>query len=359
MYLMLVAVLAVVGGWAGWRRNPLFSARRTLRFVVVFACMITVLIYIISRAAAYAVHTTEAKGLTLMFSVVFVMTMFMIWAIMAMSTPKSTPLPPSVKRVHVYRNRLGRWAKRLAIAVVVLGVLALVLPMTGKIIVASLGGLLVFTGAICLFGGYLAARQNDLWLSAVEAEPWVHWTYSEEQWKRWMDTEVARTAAVPPGFLWRRDWKKVVPIAAVMVAVPLVIADGWTEKLLLSALILAMLMGGVLLAKDGQAGAATALGKKLMKAPREVYIGQEGVFADGDFTPWLTVSDFLLSASIDERVPRSLNLLFEKVVPGAAGNDVIHVNQAILLPEGDVAGDLARLQKEISARCSTATVRVG
>jgi hypothetical protein len=40
MYLVLMCILALFSGWVAWHRNPLFSVRSTLRFIVVLGAMI-------------------------------------------------------------------------------------------------------------------------------------------------------------------------------------------------------------------------------------------------------------------------------------------------------------------------------
>ncbi len=47
----------------------------------------------------------------------------------------------------------------------------------------------------------------------------------------------------------------------------------------------------------------------------QTYFGQDGVFCDGPFTNWLSMNVYLMSASVDERPPRSLLFIFEHVVP--------------------------------------------
>ena len=97
----------------------------------------------------------------------------------------------------------------------------------------------------------------------------------------------------------------------------------------------------------------------LLKTAPEVYFGQEGLYCDGIFTPWLSSGVYLLAASLDDRAPRSLLLRFEKIVPGATGSQPTTADFSIPLPQGDnPSGDLARLQQELSARCPTAIVNL-
>jgi hypothetical protein len=68
------------------------------------------------------------------------------------------------------------------------------------------------------------------------------------------------------------------------------------------------------------------------------------------------VNIYVISASIDERQPRSLIFNFEKVMPNPyAGTQVIPIQQSVLIPAG-TESDIARLQKELTARCPKARI---
>jgi hypothetical protein len=68
------------------------------------------------------------------------------------------------------------------------------------------------------------------------------------------------------------------------------------------------------------------------------------------------VSTYLVSATIDERQPRSAMLNFERSVPNPYGpTQIIPIHQAVLIPNGKES-DLARLQQELTARCPRAQI---
>jgi hypothetical protein len=84
------------------------------------------------------------------------------------------------------------------------------------------------------------------------------------------------------------------------------------------------------------------------------------MFCDGAYAAWLSVNYYLLVASVDERQPRSLVFLFEKVVLGAySAIRVVQVEQCVLIPNSQASetkGDIARLQQKLSAKCSKARI---
>ena len=89
-----------------------------------------------------------------------------------------------------------------------------------------------------------------------------------------------------------------------------------------------------------------------MGSAPESYFGASGVFSDGLYTEWLTVGNYLLEATIDERSPRSVALRFEVIQANALP---LHVTRYVLMPPQPDA-DLARLQQLLSARCPSANV---
>jgi hypothetical protein len=359
MYMIPFCLMAVLSAWVAWRNNPLFSARSTIRFLLTVGLMLAVVIAAIFKAADYSTEHQGPVGFTLIGAVILFGTIAMIWVVIAVSTPKSAPLPASANILHVHRAKLWVWGKRYVWTVLALLLLELVLPETPQIIVGTIGGLFVFLGIVLLFTAYISARQMDHWLSAVEANPWVHWQYSADQWKQWTEVEVARTSAVPT-FLWRRDWHKFLwPILAIGIGVGIFSPGSRLERGLYITGIATLLLLLLLLAQRSDKQAPQRVRTLLLKATPEVYFGQEGLFCDGIFTPWLTSGIYLLAASLDERTPRSLVLHFAKIVPGATGGQPSTVDFSVPLPGGNnVSSDLTRLQQELNATCPTATVNL-
>jgi hypothetical protein len=97
---------------------------------------------------------------------------------------------------------------------------------------------------------------------------------------------------------------------------------------------------------------------RLLQAQPAAWFGRDGIFCDGVFTPWLNVSNWLVSARVDERIPRSLLFEFARSVPDPYGpSQTMPIYQAVLIPEHAEA-DLARLQRELTARCPKARINL-
>ncbi len=271
MVILVFALLAVISGWVAWRRNPLFSVRSTLRFLVAVGLMLTAVIGALIVAANFSTHHSQAAGMSVMGVVVVFGTTAMIWVITVVSTPKTAPLPATAKMLCPYRKKVFVWAKRLTWAVLAWAVLLLVLPEVGRSIVGAIGGIFVFLGVILSFAAYLSARQMDRWLSAIEANPWVHWSYTAEQWKQWTEVEVARTPAVHQ-FLWRRDWYKLAwPVLVIAIGISMFSPGSWLARGLYVAGISIFLVSLLLLSQKGGKTAPQRLRSTLMKAEPEVF----------------------------------------------------------------------------------------
>jgi hypothetical protein len=357
MYLALFSLLSAVGAWAAWRSNPLYSRMATLRFIVAIVIGAAVVVGIMLAALNLTAKSSPAVSGTTLALAVLAGTIFFIWIIIAASTPKVPALPPGTTLVRVHREKLIPYVRWFFGSLLVLGLLAVLVPGDWKIAVGVVAGMLGFLGIILLITGYIAALGFDRSLSSVESDSWVHWTYTPEQWQAWTDTEVARLVATPPQWVWRRDWKRIVlPIVLVVGGVYLFDPGSiaWRTGYLCA---LFVLMGVMIEISNWYAKAAPARLRRLIASAKpESYFGSSGMYTEGTYTQWLTVSNYLVEATIDEREPRSIDLLFEKIVPGAYAGPIA-VYRHVLIPPGAASdNDIARLQGLLSAACPSASV---
>jgi len=364
MYMVALAFLSMVGAWLAWRRNPMYSAASTVRMVLVIALMIAGLVLAIIGVVNLTKNSSETVSVAAMIGVVIVGTLVMIFGIMAVSTPKAaklvTALPPTAKLVHFHRQNVYRWARIIAGIVAVCAAVGLLIPGPVKYVALALGGITLLVAVILLPVGYVTARSFDRSLTALEYDPWVHWQYPPAQWQEWSNVQADRAKAVPPTFIWKRDWKKFAwPFAAIAAGV-MFFSPGPTWA---KALYVLFVCGAIsaLAEWSVRAGRRTPdkLRAKLLASAPEVYFGHDGIFCDGAYTTWLSLNVYLMSASIDERPPRSLLFDFEKVIPGAySGNSIVAFHQSVLIPPNAEA-DIARLQRELVARCPKARIALG
>jgi hypothetical protein len=357
MYMAIFALLSAVGAWAAWRSNPLYSRAATLRFVAVIVIGTAAVVGIILAALSLTANSSPLVANIALALAVLVGTSAFIWIIVAASTPKVPPLPRATKLVRVHREKLVRYARWFVGSMLGLGLLAILVPGDWKIAVGVAAGLLAFLGIVLLFTGYIAALGFDRSLSSVESEPWVRWTYTPEQWRAWTDAEVSRLAATPPHWVWRRDWKRIIlPVVAVVGGVYLFDPGSiaWKTGFLSSLFII--MAGTVALSNRYGKTAPTRLRRLIASAKPETYFGASGIYTEGVYTQWLTVSNYLLEATVDEREPRSLDLFFEQVVPGSYAGPV-PLHRHVLIPPGPASDiDITRLQGLLSAACPSARV---
>jgi hypothetical protein len=357
MYLAIFALVSAVGAWAAWRSNPLYSRMATLRFIAAIVAGAAAVVGIILAALNLTANSSPlVANVTLAFAVL-VGTIAFIWIIVAASTPKVPPLPRATQLVRDHREKLVPYVRWFVGSMLGLGILALVLPGDWKIAVGVVAGLLAFLGIVLLFTGYIAALGFDRSLSSVENEPWVHWTYTPEQWRAWTDAEVSRLAATPPHWVWRRDWKRIVlPVVAVVGGVYLFDPGSIAFRTGYLCVLFIIMAATVALSNRYGKTAPARLRRLIASATPETYFGASGIYTEGVYTQWLTVSNYLVEATIDDREPRSIDLFFEQVVPGSYAGP-IPVHRHVLIPPGSASDiDITRLQGLISAACPSARV---
>ena len=296
-----------------------------------------------------------------MASVIIVTTFSLIFVIQFVSTPKEakleTVLPRSAKLVQVHREKVYIWAKRLGLLVIILGIPGLVIPGDARIAALTLSGFTLFVAVILLPIGYVNARRFDVSLTALECDPWIHWKYTPEQWIEWTGVQIQRLEATPPKFIVKRDWRKLGwTLAAIAGATFLFNPGRWLLDSLCVFFGCGLILAVAVWSPHENQHAAERLRATLLKISPEVYFGHDGVFCDGIFTTWLTTNVYLTAASIDERQPRSLLFRFETIAPNPyEGYPVVAICHNVLIPP-DSQSDVARLQKELAARCPKAQI---
>ena len=359
MIQLVFAIFMMTGAWAAWRRNPLYSTRSTLRSAAIALLAIAGVIVLIVATVNLTANRSVAVAASALAAVIVFGTLALIFIIQAVSVPKESKpasVPHSVRLVTNNRRKVYTWLKVFAILIVAFALGGLI-PGVARYVSLTLGGLTLFLAIILLPVLYVTNRGFDQSLTAVELDPWVHWQYTPEQWQQWSAMQTERLRATPPTFVLQRDWRRFLfPFAAIIGGVALFVPGSWLFKgPYLAAVCIAILTIAVFAGRGGS-HSAEKLHARLLAASPEAYFGQDGVFCDGVFTPWLNVSIYLVSAAVDERVPRSLLLNFEKSVPNPYGpTQIVPIHQHVLIPAG-AGGDLTRLQRELTTRCPNAQI---
>jgi hypothetical protein len=360
MLQLIFAVVFLFSAWAAWRRNPLYSRRSALRAIFVVLLAIGGAITLIVAA----VHLTAGRSAAVSFSaigaVIVVDTLALIFVIQTFTTPqesKPSSLPHATKLVTTNRVKVYKWARVFAIIIVVFAIPSVLIPWDIRYVFLSVAAITAFLAVILLPVLYWTNRGFDQSLTALELGPWVHWQYTPEQWTAWCNVQAERLRATPPPFVFRRHWHRLLwPLGAITVGVYVFCPGGWLWKTVYIVGVCGAIMALVVLSGRGGAHGANKLRAKLLRADPEAFLGRDGIFCDGVFTPWLNVSTYLVSATIDERPPRSAMFNFERSVPNPYGpTQTIPIHQAVLIPN-DKESDLARLQQELTERCPRAQI---
>jgi hypothetical protein len=359
LFPLIFAIFLMMGAWAAWRRNPLYSKRSTLRAAGISLLAIGGVILLIVATVNLTMNRSPVVAGIALAAVIIFGTLALIFIITAVSTPKESKpaaLPHSVKLVTNNRRKMYIWVKVFAILLGIFAMIALI-PGTARIVALTIGGMTLFLAIILLPVLYWTSRTADKSLTETELNPWVHWIYTPDQWAQWSAVQVERLSATPPSFVLKRDWHRFVfPFVLIIGGVVFFVPGSWLFKGPYLGVVCVAILAIAVFAGRGGASHADKLHAKLMQASPEAWFGRDGVFCDGVFTQWLSVSVYLVSATIDQRQPRSLSLRFEKSVPNPYGpTQIVPIHQAVLIPAG-AEGDLARLQQELTARCGRAQV---
>ena len=363
MITLVFAVFLGFGAIVAIRRNPSYSGGSVVRSLALTILAIGAFGAIIFAAASFIVGKSPiVSGITIAVVVIFG-TLGMVFIVRAVSTPNAAKLvstvPPGVKLVRLHRQKVYSWGKLFLVLTLFFAILSIAIPGDAKYLAYAFGSMTLLLAAILLPVMYISARESDVALTALQQNPWVHWLYTPQQWLDWSNLEAARTKATPPSFILKRDWRWfLLPFAVISGGVAVFSPGTPLEKTLYIVGICGILVILGLVATLTSRSNPERLRAKLLKAPRDVYMGRDGIFANGDFTTWLGVSVYLLEASMDARQPRSLSFRFEKPVPNPYGaSQVIAFQQSVLIPDGGER-DIARLQQELTARCPRARIQL-
>jgi hypothetical protein len=361
MYPVIFAICVICGAVAAFRRNPSYTGRSLLRSIPIILLAIAAIIGLIIAAVHFTNGRSTGVVLGTIIATVLFGCFFLVYVIYTVSTPKDAKLthtlPPGTKLADLHRRKIYHWAKILGVLLLICGALKLLLPTTPGFIALMFGAFFLFVGVLLLPILYFTSRMMDVALTALQADPWVHWTYTPEQWQQWTEVQVTRLEAVPPTFILKRDWHKPALVFLAIAAGVYIFSPGsyLFKTGYIAFLILLIIIIGIL-ASRGTKSAPAKFRAKLLAAPPEVFFGRDGLFANGTLTTWRTADIFLNVAAIDDRAPRSLLFRFERDVPNPYGPlSIIPINQAVLLPAGK-EHDLTLLQQHLTERCPTAQI---
>ncbi len=357
MAFWIYIVLSIVGGWFWWRRNPMYSAGKTVQVIFLFGGTIAIVTTVLIVLMLWMMGKPTAITITALI-VCFVAGMTLIVDVsIRVFNPPPAALPGGTKLATVNRRKIIPWLKALALIVAALGVVALFLSPDNREILGIFAAILAGFSAFVLMVVYLARLRLDRALTAVLTEPWVHWTYTRPQWEAWTEQQVARMEVSKKKMTFRSSVIVAVVLTALM-GVPLMFTAASTTTGRLSILALAAVTATVsTVAISWSRGRELAnYRKQLLAAEPEAFFAPDGLFVEGEYCAWISAEIYLLSASIEPTTPPCVSMLFERVRSDAVvGIDTFRVKKRVMIPAG-ADDDLAKLQKNLAATCHKARV---
>jgi hypothetical protein len=351
--LLIFCFLIIVGAFAGWRRSPLYSVKTTLKLGGAFLLIVAVV-----AGATYAIVNSSlirspvAEIIASLVAVTVLGCGASIF-IVRITDAHVAALPASARLVSVNRHKLYRWIWRLVGFLFINAAASLVLPSDWKWLPEELAGFVLVVCGPMLSIGYMMARRNDRGMSAVIANPWAHWQYTQEKWTQWAENQ--RRWEIGQEGPW--SWKRVslfVLFCAGLFALGTLFTGGSLEE---NAIIVGGLTGFViLLALVAFWFKSTNFDRRyrrLLAAAPETWLGDEGIFCNGAYTPWTLSGRYLLKATAAMDQPARLIFVFESY----NGSSSMEITQRVLIPDGSVA-ELPMLQQKLKAHCPTASVHM-
>jgi hypothetical protein len=355
MAISIFVVLTILGGWFAWRRNPMYSAGKTVQIILLFGGTIAVVLAALASLVVWTARKPQAVTIDADIVFFFAGMALILSVAMRVFNPAPAALPEGTKLVTVNRRRVIPWLKALAYVLVTMGAVALFLSPNGREIMGIFAGILAGFSAFLVMAAYLGGYRLDRALTAVLVNPWVHWTYSREQWEAWSEQQVARMKV---------SQKKITVGAAVrgavfmflLLTVPSMFAfSDTTVRLWIAGGAFVVVVAGTVLIYRTQSMTQANYRRKLLAASPEAFFAPDGLFVDGEYSAWVGAEIYLLAASIEQTTPHCVSMQFERVRTGSAGIEIDRVQKMVMIPAGAEA-DLEKLQKNLSATCRKARV---
>jgi hypothetical protein len=351
--LLIFCFLAITGAFAGWRKSPLYSVKTTLKlgggFLLIVAVVAGTTYAIVnsslSRSPVAEVIASLAAAMALACGASIL--------IVRITDAHVAALPPSARLVSFNRHKVYRWIWRLVAFLLINTVASFVLPSDWKWLPEGLAGFVLLLCGPMLSIGYMMARRNDRGMSTVIANPWAHWQYTPEKWAQWAENQ--RSWEIAQEGPW--SWKGVSMFVLLCVGLFTLGALFTGASMQENEIIVGGLSGFVILlvavAYWFKRTNFDRRYRRLLAAAPETWFGDEGLFCNGAYTPWILSGRYLLKATAAVDQPPRLILIFESF----NGSSSTQITRRIPIPDGHII-DLPMLQEKLNAHCPTASVHL-
>jgi len=352
--LPLVVLLIGFGAWRAWRRSPVYSVKTNLQLAGVILLMVAAIVALtLGGFGGPASHPPASKAVLIVLAVLLVLAGF-IAVVFRITEGRLAHLPAGANLVDIHRRRLFPWIRSTGMLLLGISGAALLVPSDWIALPLTLGALVLLLGTAALYPLYLKARRFDRGMTALMADPWVHWQYTAEQWQTWAAIQCSWERARTPVFVWKRDWSKLLFPMAVFGGGAWILGDsGPGEKVavFLSCVAVLTLTAGLLTWAARREPERRY--RRMLASRPEAYLGADGLLCSGEYAPWVLSGNYLVEAAALRDPPGRLVLSFEAFNGKIAGRRA----KLIPIPEGK-EGDLDLLQQQLRARCPKAAVNL-
>lgn len=353
--LLIFCFLTIAGAFAGWRKSPLYSAKTAFKLAGGF-----LLIVAIVAGTTYAIvngslsRSPVVEGIACFVASMAVACGSSIF-IVRITDSHVAALPPSARLVSFNRHKVYRWIWRLVAFLLISTAASLVLPSsTWKWLPAAAGGFVLFLCGPMLSIGFMMARRNDRGMSAVIANPWAHWQYTPEKWAQWAENQREWEKAQEGPWSWKGVSGFVLLCVVLFALGALFTGASLRENLIIVSGLTGFILLLVLVAYRLKRTNFDRRYRRLLADAPETWVGDEGVFCNGAYLPWILSGKYLLKASAAMDQPARLMLIFQSF----NGSSSTQITQRILIPD-DHLDDLPVLQQKLRVHCPTASVHLG
>jgi hypothetical protein len=351
--LLIFCFLSIAGAFTAWRRSPLYSLKTTFKLIGGFLLIVAVV-----AATTYAIvngavsRSPVAQGIV-GFVALLVLACTSSILIVRITDRHVAQLPPSARLVSFNRHKIYRWIWRLTVFLLINTAACLVLPSDWKWLPAALGGFVLFLCGPMLSIAFMMARRNDRGMSAVIANPWAHWQYTPESWARWAENQRAWEEAQEGPWSWKGASLFVLFCIGLFALGALFTGASLRENVIIVGGLSASFIFLALLAYWFKNTNFDRRYRRLLAAQPETWFGDEGLFSNGAYTPWILSGRYLLKATAALDPPPRVTLIFQSF----NGSSSTQITQRVLIPDGHIP-DLPMLQQKLKAHCPTASVHL-
>jgi len=351
--LLVFCLLTIIGALNAWRQSPLYSLRTALKLVGAFVLIVAVFI-----CALLAIMSGTLSGSPVVQGILGFLAIIVVASGASILTVKITDthvaqLPPSVRLVSFNRHKVYRWIWRLVVFLVICSAAALVLPSSWIWLPIGLGGFMLVACTPTFSILFMMARRNDRGMSAVIANPWVHWQYAPETWARWAKNQKDWEEAQEGPWRWKTAFLFVLFCAALFVVGAFLTGASLQENAIIIIGLTGFIVLLMLVAWWFKRTNFDRRYRRLLAAAPEAWFGDEGIFCNGAYTPWILSGKYLLRATVSSDPPPCVTLTFQSTT----GTASVLVTQRVPIPDGHLP-DLSLLQQKLHAHCPTASVHL-